>query len=149
MKVILIKDVKGSGKAGDILNVADGYARNYLLAKGFAIEATAKNVNDLAGKKAAEQHRLDVAKSDALALAKKLNGKTLTVKARAGGSGKLFGAITSASVSELIEAQFGESVDKKKISLSSDIKAYGDYIAEIRMTQGVSAKMTVKVIPEE
>lgn len=149
MKVILIKDVKGSGKTGDVLNVADGYARNYLLARGFAIEATTKNINDLAGKKAAEQHRLDVAKSDAEALAKKLNGKTVTVKAKAGASGKLFGSVTSSTVCELIEAQYGESVDKKKISLSADIKAYGDYTAEIRMTQGVSAKINVRVVPEE
>lgn len=149
MKVILIKDVKGSGKAGDVLNVADGYARNYLLARGFAVEATAKNVNDLAGKKASEQHRLEVAKSEAEACAKKLNGAVLTVKAKAGQGGKLFGSVTAATVSELIQTQYGESVDKKKIVLASDIKAYGDYGIEIKMTQGVNAKMTVKVIPEE
>lgn len=149
MKVILIKDVKGSGKAGDVLNVADGYARNFLLAKGFAIEATAKNVNDLAGKKAAEQHRLDVAKSDAEASAKKLNNQTITVKAKAGANGKLFGSITSAVLSDLIKQNFGETVDKKKIVLGSDIKAYGDYSFEIKYTQGVSTKMNVKVVPEE
>ncbi len=149
MKVILIKDVKGSGKAGDVLNVADGYARNYLLARGFAIEATAKNVNDLAGKKAAEQHRLDVAKSDAQEIAKKLNGKTVAVKAKAGASGKLFGSVTSQTVCELIAEQFGVNVDRKKVTLSSEIKAYGDYTAELKMTQGVSAKLNVKVVPEE
>lgn len=149
MKVILIKDVKGSGKAGDVLNVADGYARNYLLARGFAIEATAKNVNDLAGKKAAEQHRLDVAKSEAEATAKNINGKTLVVKAKAGQNGKLFGSVTSSTVSELLKAQFGADIDKKKIVLGSDIKAYGDYSAEIKMTQGVSAKISIKVEPEE
>ena len=117
MKVILIKDVKGSGKTGDVLNVADGYARNYLLARGFAVEATAKNINDLAGKKASEQHRLDVAKSEAEASAKKLNGGTLTVKAKAGQGGKLFGSVTAATVSELIQAQYGENIDKKKIVL--------------------------------
>lgn len=148
MKVILIKDVKGSGKAGDVLNVADGYARNYLLARGFAIEATAKNVNDLAGKKAAEQHRLDVAKSEAEATAKKLNGQTLTIKAKAGQNGKLFGSVTSATVSDMISAQFGESIDKKKIVMNSDIKAYGDYTVDIKMTQGVTAKMNIKVVPE-
>lgn len=147
MKVILIKDVKGSGKAGDVLNVADGYARNYLIARGFAIEATAKNVNDLAGKKAAEQHKLDVAKSEAEAAAKKLNGATLTIKAKAGQNGKLFGSVTSATISELIASQFGENIDKKKIS-AGEIKAYGDYTVDIKMTQGVTAKMTVKVVPE-
>lgn len=149
MKVILIKDVKGSGKAGDVLNVADGYARNYLLARGFAIEATAKNVNDLAGKKAAEQHRLDVAKSEAEATAKNINGKTLVVKTKAGQNGKLFGSVTSSTVSELLKTQFGADIDKKKIVLGSDIKAYGDYSAEIKMTQGVSAKISIKVEPEE
>ena len=149
MKVILIKDVKGSGKAGDVLNVADGYGRNYLLARGFAIEATAKNINDLAGKKAAEQHRLDVAKSEAEATAKNINGKTIVVKAKAGQNGKLFGSVTSATISDLLKSQFGADVDKKKISLGSDIKAYGDYTAEIKMTQGVSAKINIKVEPEE
>lgn len=149
MKVILIKDVKGSGKAGDVLNVADGYARNYLLARGFAIEATAKNVNDLTGKKAAEAHRIEVAKVEAEASAKKLNGKTVNVKAKAGASGKLFGAVTSQTVSELISKQYGENIDKKKIVLASDIKAYGDYSCEIKFTQGISAKMAIKVEPEE
>ena len=105
MKVILLKDVKGSGKAGTVLNVADGYARNFLLAKGYAIEATAKNINDLEGKKAAQQHRIDTAKAEAEALAAKLGGKTLTFKAKAGQGGKLFGAITSANVSELIKKE--------------------------------------------
>ena len=149
MKVILIKDVKGSGKAGDVLNVADGYARNYLLARGFAIEATAKNVNDLAGKKASEQHKLEVAKSEAEAAAKKLNGAVLKVRAKAGANGKLFGSVTAAAIGEMNQEQFGETVDRKKIVLQGDIKAYGDYSAEIKFTQGISAKMTVKVEPEE
>ncbi len=149
MKVILIKDVKGSGKAGTVLDVADGYARNYLIARGFAIEATAKNINDLNGKKASAQHKLDVAKSEAEAIAAKLGGKTLTVKAKAGAGGKLFGSVTTATLCDMIKAQFGETLDKKKLSLSNDIKAYGDYTLEIKMTQGVGCKMTVKVVPEE
>lgn len=149
MKVILIKDVKGSGKAGDVLNVADGYARNYLLAKGFAVEATAKNINDLAGKKASEQHRLEVAKNEAEAAAKKINGGTLTVKAKAGANGRLFGSVTSAAISELIKEQFGADVDKKKIIVQGDIKAYGDYTVDVKMTQGVTAKLNVKVVPED
>lgn len=148
MKVILIKDVNGSGKAGDVLNVADGYARNYLLAKGYAIEATAKNVNDLEGKKAAEQRRIDVARTEAQNTARSLHGHTVVIKTKAGANGKLFGSITSATVSEAIEKQFGETVDKKKIALASDIKAYGDYSCEIKFTQGVSAKMSIKVEPE-
>lgn len=149
MKVILLKDVHGSGKAGTVLEVADGYARNYLLTKGLAIEATAKNINDLAGKKASEQHRIDTQKAEAESTAKILNGKTLTVKSRAGQGGKLFGAVTTAIVSEKIKEQFGVAVDKKKISLSSDIKSYGDFTAEVKFSQGVSAKLKISVVPED
>lgn len=148
MKVILLKDVKGSGKAGAVLEVADGYARNFLLAKGLAVEATAKNINDLNGKKAAAQHKLDVAKADAEAIASKLNGKTLTIKAKAGQGGKLFGSVTSATLCDIIKKEFGVDVDKKKVVLASDIKSYGDHTFEIKMTQGVSCKMTAKVEPE-
>ncbi len=148
MKVILLKDVKGSGKAGTVLDVADGYARNFLLAKGLAIEATAKNINDLNGKKAAAQHKLDVAKADAEAIAAKLNNQSITIKAKAGQGGKLFGSVTSSTLCDVIKKQYGVEVDKKKVVLNNDIKAYGDFSFEIKMTQGVSAKMTVKVEPE-
>ncbi len=149
MKVILIKDVKGSGKAGTVLDVADGYARNFLLAKGYAIEATAKNINDLEGKKAAQQHRLDVAKAEAEDAAAKLEDKSFIIRAKAGQGGKLFGSVTSATLSENIKEKFGVDVDKKKIVLGADIKTYGDYSFEVKMTQGVSCRMTVKVVPEE
>lgn len=148
MKVILLKDVKGSGKAGTVLDVADGYARNFLLAKGLAVEATAKNINDFNGKKASAQHKLDVAKADAEAIASKLEGKSVTIKAKAGQGGKLFGSVTSATVCDAIKSAYAVEVDKKKLVLSSDIKAYGDYSAEIKMTQGVSCKISVKVEPE-
>lgn len=148
MKVILIKDVKGSGKAGTVLDVADGYARNYLIARGFAIEASAKNINDLEGKKASQQHKLDVAKSEAEAIAAKLGDKSVAVKAKAGAGGKLFGSVTTSTICDLIKAQYGVTLDKKKLSLANDIKAYGDYTLDIKMTQGVGCKMTVKVIPE-
>lgn len=148
MKVILIKDVKGSGKAGTTLEVADGYARNFLLPKGLAIEATAKNINDLNGKKAAEQHRIDAAKATAEAAADKLNGKSVIVKAKAGQGGKLFGSVTANIICDLIKTQYGVDVDKKKLVLKNDIKTYGDHEVEIKMTQGVSAKITVKVVPE-
>lgn len=148
MKVILIKDVKGSGKKDDILNVADGYARNFLIARGFAIEATSKNLNDIEGKKASQQHKLDVEKKEALEMAKKLEGKTVVAKAKAGSGGRLFGSITSATIAELIEKQYNCKVDKKKINLSSDLKAFGDYSAEIKIVQGVSCKIKISVIEE-
>ncbi len=149
MKVILLKDVKGSGKAGTVLEVADGYARNYLIVKGLAIEATAKNINDLEGKKASAQYKLDTAKAEAEAAAKAINGGKIVIKSKAGQNGKLFGSVTTSIISDKIKEQFGTTIDKKKISLNSDIKAYGDYDVEVKMTQGVNAKLTVSVVPED
>ncbi|MCD7848026.1 MAG: 50S ribosomal protein L9 [Oscillospiraceae bacterium] len=149
MKVILLKDVKGSGKAGTVLEVADGYARNYLIVKGLAIEATAKNINDLEGKKASAQYKLDTAKAEAEAAAKAINGGKIVIKSKAGQNGKLFGSVTTSIISDKIKEQFGATIDKKKISLNGDIKAYGDYEVEVKMTQGVNAKLTVSVVPED
>lgn len=148
MKVILIQDVKGSGKAGDVLNVADGYARNFLLAKGLAVEANAKNQNDLAGKKASAQHKLDVEKAENEKVAAALEGKKVTIKAKAGQGGKLFGAVTASSVADAIKQQYQQNVDKKKINLNTEIKSFGDFSAVIKMTQGVSCKIDISVIEE-
>ncbi len=148
MKVILLKDVKGSGKAGDTLNVADGYARNFLLAKGLAVEANAKNLNELAGKKASAQHKLDVEKADNEKIAAAIGGKNVVIKAKAGQGGKLFGSVTSGNVADAVKEQLGQTVDKKKINLSSEIKSFGDYTAVIKMTQGVTCQITVKVEEE-
>lgn len=145
MKVILLKDVKGSGKAGDILNVADGYARNFLLAKGLACEANAKNLNELEGKKAAKQHKLDVEKADNLDIAEKLKDKTIEIKAKAGQGGRLFGAVTALTISEKIKELHGISIDKKKISTNGEIKNYGDFNVTVKLSQGVSFTLKVKV----
>lgn len=147
MKIILLQDVKGSGKKGDIKEVADGYARNFLLAKGVAIEATPKNLSDLAGKKSSEQHKVDVEKQSAQDIANSINGKKVTAKAKAGQGGKLFGAITSGNIADLISAQLGHKVEKKKIVVG-EIKAFGTYEAEIRLYNGISAKITVEVVEE-
>jgi large subunit ribosomal protein L9 len=148
MKVILLKDVKGSGKAGDTLNVADGYARNFLLAKGLAVEANSKNLNDLAGKKASAQHKIDVETADNKAVAEKIADKEVVIKAKAGQGGKLFGAVTSGVVADALKDQYGVDVDKKKIALSSDIKAFGDFTAAVKMSHGVSCSIKVKVVEE-
>ncbi len=148
MKVILLKDVKGSGKAGDTLNVADGYARNFLLAKGLAIEATSKNLNELAGKKSSEQHKLDVEKADNEKIAASLEGKDVVIKAKAGQGGKLFGAVKTSAVAEAILAQYNKKIDKKRITLNTEIKSFGDFTAVIKMTQGVSCTMNVRVVEE-
>lgn len=148
MKVILLKDVKGTGKAGDTLNAADGYARNFLLPKGLAVEANAKNLNELAGKKASAQHKLDVEKAENEKVAAVLEGKTVTVKAKAGQGGKLFGAVTSGTVADAVKEQYGVTVDKKKIVLSGEIKSFGDFTATVKMTQGVSCSLNIKVVEE-
>jgi large subunit ribosomal protein L9 len=148
MKVILIKDVKGSGKKGDVLNVADGYARNYLIGKGFALEATQKNLNDLQGKKSSEQHKVDVEIADNKALVEKIKDKDVVIKAKAGQGGKLFGAVTASTVSDEIKKQYGVDVEKKKIALSSDIKSYGDFSAAIKLSHGISCNIKIKVVEE-
>ena len=148
MKVILIKDVKGSGKKGDVLNVADGYARNYLIGKGFALEATQKNLNDLQGKKSSEQHKIDVEIADNKALVEKIKDKDVVIKAKAGQGGKLFGAVTASTVSDEIKKQYGIDVEKKKIALSSDIKSYGDFSAAIKLSHGISCNIKIKVVEE-
>lgn len=148
MKVILVKDVKGSGKAGDTLNVAEGYARNFLLKNGLAVEASAKNLNELAGKKASEQHKLDVEKAENEKIAAALEGKDVTITAKAGQGGKLFGAVKTSAVAEAIAKQYSIKIDKKKIVMNSEIKSFGDFEATIKMSQGVSCKLTVRVVEE-
>lgn len=146
MKVILVKDVKGSGKAGDTLNVAEGYARNFLMKNGLAVEASAKNLNELAGKKASEQHKLDVEKAENEKIAAALEGKDVTITAKAGQGGKLFGAVKTSAVAEAIAKQHSIKIDKKKIVMNSEIKSFGDFEATIKMSQGVSCKLTVRVV---
>ena len=145
MKVIFTQDVKGSGKKGEIKNVSDGYARNFLITKGLAVEATPKNLSDLEGKQASAQHKIDVDTAEAKKTADILNDKKVIIKAKAGSSGKLFGAVTSAQIADGIAAQYGQKVDKKKISLKSEIKNFGEYEAEIKLYTGISAKMKVEV----
>ena len=148
MKVVLLKDVKGSGKKGEVKEDSDGYARNFLIGKGLAVEASAKNMSDLAGKKSSEQHKADVARQEALDNAAKLKGKNVVIKAKAGAGGKLFGAVTASHVAEAVSQQLGVTVEKKKIALSSEIKAFGGYSAEVKLHPGISEKITVNVVEE-
>ena len=145
MKVIFTQDVKGSGKKGEIKNVADGYARNCLLSKGLAVEATPKNLSDLKGKQDSAQHKIDVEKAEAGKTAEVINGKKVVIKAKAGSAGKLFGAVTSSQIADAVAEQYGQKVDKKKINLKAEIKNFGEYEAEIKLYTGISAKVTVEV----
>ncbi len=147
MKVIFIQDVKGTAKAGEVKEVADGFARNSLLPKKLAVEATPENMSLLNGKKASEQHKIDVARAEALEFAEKLKGKKVTLKAKAGQGGKLFGSVTASNIADEISKQLGVKVEKKKISVA-DIKAFGTYTAEIKLYTGISASVSVEVTEE-
>lgn len=143
MKVLLNADVKGTGKKGDVVEVADGYGRNFLLKKGLASPATAANVNEAAQKKAAAQfHRAEEIKA-LQALAAKLDGQSVTVKIKTGENGKTFGSVTPSHVAAAL-ADAGFDVDKKKIKMDA-VKTVGSFQAEIRLMENVSAKITVVV----
>ncbi len=148
MKVILLEDVKGTGKKGEIHEVKDGYAINCLIKKGLAQEANAKNLNLLQGQKDSAQHKLDVDIANAKDTAGKLEGKSVIVKAKAGQNGRLFGTVTSKEVSAAIKQSLGLDVDKKKINIAMKIEGFGDYSAEARLYAGVTAKFTVSVKDE-
>lgn len=146
MKVIFLQDVKGSGKKGELKNVADGYARNMLFPKGYAVEATPENLSKLKGQQSSAQHKIDLEIQAAKEAAEKLRGKKVNITAKAGAKGKLFGSVTSGNVAEAIENQIGLKIDKKKIALSSDIKNFGSYNAVIKLYNGISEKIDVEVI---
>ena len=146
MKVILLSDIKGVGKKDEIINAADGYARNYLLPKKLAVEANAENMSKLNNKKEAASFKKDVEKQNAEELAKKLKGIMLKLKVKAGENGKIFGGITSKEISENLKAQYGFEVDKKKIELKETIKALGEYNVSIKLFEGVVADLKIQVI---
>lgn len=143
MKVLLKADVKGTGKKGDVAEVADGYARNFLIKKGLAVAATASNVHEAEQKKAAAQfHKAEEIKATK-ALAEQLNGKTVPVKIKTGENGKMFGSITAAHVAASL-FEMGFDIDKKKIKMDA-VKALGSFEAEIRLMENISAKITISV----
>lgn len=144
MKVILLQDVKSKGKKGDLINVSDGYARNFLFPKNLAVEADNAAMSEMKSRKDAAEHHIKEEIAAANALAEKLNGKTVTLKAKAGSSGRLFGSITSKEIAEEINSVFSVSIDKKKLSVA-DIKNFGEYTAEVKLYKGISAKVNVKV----
>ncbi len=144
MKVILLADVKGKGKKGELCQVSDGYARNFLFPKNLAIEANAAAMSELKSREESKQHHKAEEIAAAKALAARLEGKTVTIKAKAGSNGKLFGSVTSKEIAAEIKNAFGIEVDRKKMQVA-DIKNFGDYSAEIKLYTGISAKITVTV----
>jgi large subunit ribosomal protein L9 len=146
MKIILMSDVKSLGTIGTVLEVADGYARNYLLPRGLAAEASKGSLALLEQQRRAKARRDAEAVANAEALGKQLEELQLTVSAKAGGNGKLFGAVTNANVAEAIHASLGVEIDRHKIELPDSIKSLGSYPVEIRLGKNVIAKTTVKVV---
>ena len=145
MKVILLEDVKGSGKKGELINASDCYARNFLLPKKLAMEATPQALNELKQKEAAKERRLALEKQAALDAAAAVRGKTVRITSAAGQNGKLFGSVTAAEVAEELKKQYGIEVDRRKIALESEIKAFGTYNAEVKFGYGVTAALYVLV----
>ncbi|MCL1823406.1 MAG: 50S ribosomal protein L9 [Oscillospiraceae bacterium] len=143
MKVILLQDVQGSGKKGEIKEVKDGYARNALIPKGLAIEATKTNLTMLEQKKASAQHKIEVEKENAEKTAKALQGKTIKISANAGEDGRLFGSVTAKDISAVLKKE-SYNIDKKKLSVP-EIKTYGSFEVEAKLYSGVTAKFTVSV----
>lgn len=149
MKVILLQDVKGTGKKDQILEVSDGFARNFLLPRKVAREATPEALNSIEKAKAAQQHREDMKKAEAEAKARGLKGKVVTLRARGGESGKLYGAITTDAIAEALREQHGIEVDKRKIELEEPVKTAGQASFSIKLMAGVTAKMLLNVVVDK
>lgn len=145
MKVILNQDVKGQGKKGDMVEVSDGYARNFLLPRKLAKEATKENINVMQGQKNSAEYRKKVELEEANAVKEKIESVTVKIKAKAGENGKLFGSVTSKDIAEELKMQHHVKLDKKKIVLPDGIKSLGTTEVEIKVYQGVTAKLKVAV----
>ena len=145
MKVILQKDVKGTGKKGDIVNVADGYGKNFLIKNGYAVLANNSNLNDTNNKKIAQDYHKEQEFLAAKEKASKIEGTTLTVGVKCGEKGKVFGAVTSKEVAEAFK-NIGHDIDKRKIELKEPIKFAGEYNLRVRLYEGVYANFKVVVV---
>lgn len=144
MKVILLADVKGKGKKGELCNVSDGYARNFLFPKNLAVVADSAAMSELKNRQESAAHHKKEEIDAARATANLLDGKTVTVKAKAGSNGRLFGSVTSKEIAAEIKNSFGIDVDRRKMSVA-EIKNFGDYTAEVKLYAGIAAKINVKV----
>jgi large subunit ribosomal protein L9 len=145
MKVILTADVKGQGKKDQIVNVSDGYARNFLFPKKLAVPADAGALNDVKNKEAAKQHKIDVEKQQAMDIAEKLKAITVKFVYAAGPDKKLYGSVTAKDISEELKKKHGIDIDKRKITLSEPIKSFGDFKADVKLYTDVSGKINVRV----
>lgn len=149
MKVVLLQDVKGTGKSGELVQVNDGFARNFLFPRKLAKEANTQVMNELKSAKEAKEYRIKKETEEARQTAESIKGKTLKLYAKSGQGGKLFGSITAKEISDELKRSFKVDVDKRKIVLSDEIKAYGTYEFEVKLYAGVSAKLFVLVGEEQ
>ena len=148
MKVILTQDVKGKGKKGQMIEVSDGYARNYMLPRKIAIEATADAVNTMKMNDKATQERIAREKAEAMEISKTIRGLTVVVKAKGGGAGRLFGSITNQEIADSLKTQSGIALDKRKIVIADPIKNVGTYTVTCKLGYEITAPLTVKIEEE-
>ena len=149
MKVILLEDIKGKGKKDQVLEVSDGYARNYLFAKKLAIEADTKALNELKSREASRQHKYEVEKKAAEEIAKQLDSITLVLRHEAGKDNKLYGAITTKEIVQQLKQNYGIEIDKKKLSMDMPIKTFGTYKIRAKLFSDVLATIKVQVVDKE
>lgn len=145
MKVILTQDVKGQGKKDQLVEVSDGYARNFLLPRKLAIPADNQSMTELKNKEAARQHKIDTDRAAAQEIAKKLTAIVVKIKVGSSADGRLYGSVTTKEIAERLEKDFGITVDKRKISLTDPIKSYGTYALDVRLYTDVAGKINVVV----
>ncbi|MBQ4116024.1 MAG: 50S ribosomal protein L9 [Clostridia bacterium] len=145
MKVILTQDVKSQGKKGQLINVSDGYARNFLLPKGLAVEADATAMNDLKNKESSRLHKIELEKQAANDIAKKLETITVKLQAKAGADGRLYGSVTSLDIANALEEQHKIQVDKRKIQLSDPLKTFGVHTVSVKLYTEITGKINVVI----
>ena len=145
MKVVLLQDVNGLGKKGELVTAKEGYARNFLLPRGIAKEANAQAMNELKNAEESKKFKIDTQIAEANKAKEKLEGKTLVIHAKSGKNGKLFGSITPKEIANEIKQRYNIVVDKRKISTTLDIKQYGTYGCDIQLYTGITVKILVEV----
>lgn len=145
MKVVLLADVKGQGKKGQVVNVSDGYARNFLFPKNLATIADNKVMNEIKGKEEAKLRQIELEKQAARETAEKLKSVSVKIKAQAGADGRIYGSVTSKEIAEQLKAQHKIEIDRRKINLQDPIKAFGTYLPEVKLYPEITGKITVVV----
>ncbi len=146
MKVLLLQDVKSQGKKDQIINVSEGYARNFLFPQKLAIPADAKAVTDAKNRKDSQNHKIELEKQAARELSKKIGESTVKIVGDAGEGGRFYGAVTSKDIAEALKSQFNIEIDKRKFELDAPIKAFGTYRIDVKLYQGITGKLTVMVV---